>query len=142
MTEVKIITRSVIEAIQNVAGKTKLPLHEPIFFGKEYEYLKSCLDTTYVSTVGKYVETFEKQLIDYTGAKSVIGVINGTSGLQIALMLSGVKNGDEVILPASLLLLLQMLFHIILLYLILLIVRKKRLELMLISYLNICRLSQ
>ena len=78
----------------------KLSLHEPIFFGKEYEYLKNCLDTTYVSTVGKYVETFENKLIDYTGAKSVIGVINGTSGLQIALMLCGVKNGDEVILPA------------------------------------------
>ena len=43
--------QSVIEAIQNVAEKTKLSLHEPIFFGKEYEYLKSCLDTTYVSTV-------------------------------------------------------------------------------------------
>ena len=63
MTEVKTITRSVIEAIQNVAGKTKLSLHEPIFFGKEYEYLKNCLDTTYVSTIGKYVETFEKYLL-------------------------------------------------------------------------------
>lgn len=100
MTEVKTITKNVIEAIRKVAGEKKLSLHEPIFLGKEYEYLKNCLDTTYVSTIGKYVETFEKSLIDYTGAKSAIGVINGTSGLQIALMLCGVRSGDEVILPA------------------------------------------
>ena len=85
MTEVKTITKSVIEAIRNVGGKTKLSLHEPIFFGKEYEYLKNCLDTTYVSTVGKYVETFENKLIDYQVLNLLLGLLMEHLGFKLLL---------------------------------------------------------
>jgi len=75
-------------------------LHEPGFFGNEWEYVKKCLDSTFVSSVGQYVDRFEEMLAEYTGVKSVIAVVNGTSALHIALMLAGVERGDEVLTPA------------------------------------------
>ena len=75
-------------------------LHEPIFRGKEQKYLKECISSSYVSSVGKFVDRFEKQLADYTGARRAIAVVNGTAALQLALKLTGVKEGDEVLLPA------------------------------------------
>lgn len=100
MNDYNIIAKNIIRAIRNVAGKDKLNLHEPLFSGKEKEYLNNCIDTTYVSSVGDYVKTFEKMIVDYTGAKFAVAVINGTSALKVALKLSGVENGDEVLVPA------------------------------------------
>nr|WP_227762475.1 LegC family aminotransferase [Zhaonella formicivorans] len=74
-------------------------LHEPVFTGNEWAYIKDCLDTGWVSSVGKYVELFEKQLADYTGVKHAVAVMNGTAALHIALILVGVKPNDEVIVP-------------------------------------------
>lgn len=76
-----------------------VPLHEPVFPGNEQAYTKECIDTTFVSSVGKFVDQFEQMLADYTGAKRAIAVTNGTAALHMALMLAGVKPGDEVIIP-------------------------------------------
>lgn len=72
-------------------------LHEPRFRGNEKKYLNECIDTTYVSSVGKFVDLFEQKITDYTGAKYAVGTVNGTAALHISLILAGVQSGDEVI---------------------------------------------
>jgi aminotransferase in exopolysaccharide biosynthesis len=74
-----------------------IPLHVPRFIGNEKKYLVECIDTTFVSSVGKFVDKFEEMTAQYTGAKKAIVCVNGTEALHMALMLSGVKAGDEVI---------------------------------------------
>lgn len=74
-----------------------IALHEPRFSGREQEYLKDCIDSTFVSSVGKYVDRFEQDLAAYTGAKYAIATVNGTAALHAALVLAGVASGDEVI---------------------------------------------
>ena len=90
----------VLEAIVRVLGPGPVKLHEPTFDGNEWNYLKECLDSTYVSSVGKFVDKFESNIVNFTGAKYAISVVNGTAGLHIALKLSGVKDDDEVLVPA------------------------------------------
>lgn len=92
---------NILEAMKTVLpqGGGFLPLHEPVFQGNEQAYTKECIDTTFVSSVGKFVDQFEEMLADYTGAKRAIAVTNGTAALHMALMLAGVKAGDEVIIP-------------------------------------------
>lgn len=75
------------------------PLHEPEFSGREWEYVKGCIDTGLVSSVGAYVDKFERMLEEYSGAKHAVAVANGTAGLHIALKLAGVMPGDEVLIP-------------------------------------------
>lgn len=74
-----------------------IPLHEPRFIGNEKKYLNECVDSTFVSSVGKFVDKFEQLTASYTGAKSAVVCANGTDALHMALLLSGVKQGDEVI---------------------------------------------
>ncbi len=74
-----------------------IPLHAPVFFGNEKKYLAECIDTTFVSYVGKFVELFEKNICEYTGAKYAVATVNGTTALQIALQLAGVSSDNEVI---------------------------------------------
>jgi perosamine synthetase len=74
-----------------------IPLHEPRFIGKEKQYLNECIDSTFVSSVGKFVERFEENIANYTGAKFAIATSNGTAALHISLLLSEVNEGDEVI---------------------------------------------
>lgn len=76
------------------------PLHEPIFQGNEWAYVKECLDTTFVSSVGKFVDRFEKDLVEFTGAGYAVVVTNGTAALQIALKLAEVQAEDEVLVPS------------------------------------------
>jgi len=90
----------ILGAIKKVVGDNKVSLHEPNFSGNEWYYVKQCLDSTYVSSVGKFVDQFESDLAHFTGAKHVIAVVNGTSGLHIALLINGVKPNDEVMIPA------------------------------------------
>lgn len=90
-----------------VAGlKTCLPeekypvsLHEPYFSGNEWDYVKECLDTGWVSSAGPFVERFEQDLARFTGVKRAVAVVNGTAALHIALLLAGVQPTDEVLLP-------------------------------------------
>ncbi|MBI4645947.1 MAG: LegC family aminotransferase [Bacteroidia bacterium] len=84
-----------IRGLYNTAGI--IPLHEPRFRGNEKKYLNECIDSTYVSSVGKFVDIFEKKVAEYTGSKYAVAAVNGTASLHIALILSNVKHGDEVI---------------------------------------------
>ncbi len=74
-----------------------IPLHEPCFAGNEKKYLEECIDSTFVSSVGTFVNRFEEITAEYTGAKKAIVCVNGTEALHLSLMLCGVKKGDEVI---------------------------------------------
>ena len=74
-----------------------IPLHEPRFIGNEKKYLNDCIDSTFVSSVGKYVDLFEKKIANYVGSKYAIATVNGTSALHISLLLVDVKENDEVI---------------------------------------------
>lgn len=77
-----------------------IPLHEPRFRGNEKAYLLDTIDSTFVSSVGAYVDEFELKMEGYTGATKAVAVVNGTSALQVALRLVGVSKGDEVITQA------------------------------------------
>ena len=77
-----------------------IALHEPYFNGNEWKYVKECIDTGWVSSVGKFVDQFEKNLANYTGAKYAVATVNGTAALHICYLLAGVKSGDEVLVPA------------------------------------------
>ncbi len=94
------LAHQIVDAIKAVVGSGPVALHEPRFGGNEWAYLKECLDSTYVSSVGKFVDRFEAELAAYTGAKYAIAVVNGTAALQVALLLAGVKKNDEVLIPA------------------------------------------
>ena len=94
------LVRRIVDAVSAVVGPGPEALHEPHFGGNEWTYLKECLDSTYVSSVGKFVNRFEAELADYTGAKHAIAVVNGTAALHVALLLAGVQPDDEVLIPA------------------------------------------
>lgn len=77
-----------------------LPLHAPEFAGNEWAYVKECLDTGWVSSVGAFVDRFESDLAAYTGMRHAVAMVNGTAALHVALRLVGVEPGDEVVIPA------------------------------------------
>ncbi len=90
--------KDVIDFIKKLyGGKDPVILHEPVFLGNEKQYINDCIDTTFVSYVGKYVTKFEEMTAKYTESKYAIAIVNGTAALQIALQVSGVKPNDEVI---------------------------------------------
>ncbi len=74
-----------------------IPLHEPRFIGNERKYVLDAIDSTYVSSVGAYVDKFEQMMADITGAKYAIAMVNGTNALHLALVLAGVQKGEEVL---------------------------------------------
>lgn len=74
-----------------------IPLHTPVFIGNEKKYMEECIDSTFVSSIGKFVDRFEEDMAVYTGAKKAVACVNGTNALHMALLLSGVKQNDEVI---------------------------------------------
>ena len=87
-----------INFVRGIYGTKKyIPLHEPKFIGNEKRYLNQCIDTTFVSSVGKFVGKFEKKIAKYTSTKYAIATTNGTSALHISLILAGVEREDEVI---------------------------------------------
>ena len=89
-----------IDAVKSVIGDSRPGLHDPCFGGNEKRYLAECVDTGYVSSVGSFVPRFEQDLARFVGAAHAVAVVNGTSGLHLALVGLGVKPGDEVIVPA------------------------------------------
>ena len=92
------LNKKITTFIQDIY-KTKefIPLHEPKFVGNEKKYVNDCIDSTFVSSVGKYVDRFEKEFAQYVGSKYAIATVNGTSALHISLLLADVKEDDEVI---------------------------------------------
>lgn len=81
-------------------NENPVPLHAPRFFGNEKKYLGECIDSTFVSYVGKFVTDFEDHIKRLTGAKHAVAMVNGTASLQIALIVGGVKPGEEVLTQA------------------------------------------
>ena len=87
-----------IDFIRSIYGSEGvIPLHEPRFIGNEKKYLNDCIDSTFVSSTGKFVDEFEEKIAKYTGAKYAVATSNGTSALHIALLLANVAKNDEVI---------------------------------------------
>ena len=94
------LPQEIVRAIASVVGAGPVTLHEPRFSGNQWVYLKECLDSTFVSSVGKFVDRFEDELAAFTGAKRAVAVVNGTAALHVSLLVAGVEAGDEVLLPA------------------------------------------
>jgi len=95
------VCANVVDAVREVLGEPGKPiaLHEPEFGGREWQYVKECLDTGWVSSVGSYVDRFERDLAAFTGAAHAVATSNGTSALHVCLLLAGVQAGDEVLMP-------------------------------------------
>lgn len=92
------MVQKTVDFIQNLYQTTEfIPLHEPRFNGNEKAYLNECIDSTFVSSVGKFVDRFEAEFARSVGAKYAVATVNGTAALHISLVLAGVNREDEVI---------------------------------------------
>jgi len=91
----------IVDTMKSVlpTNSNHIVLHEPEFSGNEWKYVKECIDTRWVSSVGKFVDSFEEKLVEFTRAKYAIAVVNGTSALHVCLKLVGVEQNDEVLVP-------------------------------------------
>lgn len=90
--------KDIVEFIRELyGGQEFVPLHEPRFSGNEKKYVQECIESTFVSSVGAFVDEFEKQFAKFTGSKYAIATVNGTAALHTALLLAGVSREDEVI---------------------------------------------
>lgn len=93
--------KEVVSFIKDLYGtKKNVPLHAPVFRGNEKKYLNECIDSTFVSSVGKFVDRFEDMMVDYTGSHKAVVCVNGTNALHMALMLVGVERNEEVLTQA------------------------------------------
>ena len=93
--------KKTIDFIKSVYGNQEFtPLAVPVFVGNEKKYLEECIDTTFVSSVGKFVDRFENDMATYTGVKRAVVCVSGTNALHMSLMLVGVKRDDEVLTQA------------------------------------------
>lgn len=91
----------IIRFIHQIYGTEDfVPLAVPKFIGNEKKYLEECIDTTFVSSVGKFVDRFEEEMAHYTGAKKAVVCVSGTNALHMSLMLVGVERDDEVLTQA------------------------------------------
>ena len=95
------IAERVVHALTAVLGPPVKPLalHEPRLHGREWAYVKDCLDSGWVSSVGQYVSEFERRLSEICGVRHAVATVNGTAALQVALLVAGVGRTDEVIVP-------------------------------------------
>ena len=91
---------SIIKKFQKIYNNKKVYLHEPVFFGNEIKYLTEAIDSTFVSSVGPFVDRFEKDMANFNNIKRSVAVVNGTSALQVCLRLVGVEKDDEVLTQA------------------------------------------
>lgn len=93
--------KKITDFIHELYGaKDFVPLAVPVFIGNEKKYLNECIDTTFVSSVGKFVDRFEDDIAKYTGCKRAVVVVSGTNALHMSLMLAGVERDDEVLTQA------------------------------------------
>ena len=93
--------KKIVEFIHELYGtKDFVPLSVPNFIGNEKKYLGECIDTTFVSSVGQFVDRFEEDIAKYTGAKKAVVCVSGTNALHMSLMLCGVERNDEVLTQA------------------------------------------
>lgn len=95
------MSNELIKFIKSMYGEDRfIPLHEPQFIGNEKKYLEECIDSTFVSSVGKFVDQLEETLCRYTKSNYTVATMNGTSALHIALVIADVKPDDEVLTQA------------------------------------------
>lgn len=94
------LSTTVLEAVRTAIGPGQFVLHAPKFDGNEVKYLAECIESTFVSSVGSFVDRFEAELAEYTGAEYAIATVNGTAALHVALVLAGVEPDDEVLIPS------------------------------------------
>ena len=93
--------QNVIGFIKELYGNADfVPLSAPKFIGNEKKYMEECIDSTYVSSVGKFVDRFEEDIASYTGCKRAVVCVSGTNALHMSLMLADVKRNDEVLTQA------------------------------------------
>ena len=92
--------KKITDFIHDLYGAPEVPLHAPCFIGNEKKYLAECVDTTFVSSVGQFVDRFEEKMAQYTGAARAVTCVNGTNALHLALLLVGVARGDEILTQA------------------------------------------
>lgn len=95
------LAHDVLRTVRTAIGETRepTPLHAPEFRGREWDYVRDCLDTGWVSSVGAYVDRIERDLAEFTGVGRAVAVANGTAALEVCLRLAGVEPGDEVLVP-------------------------------------------
>ncbi len=93
------LASGVVDALRTVIGPHRAVLHEPLFAGNEWAYVKETIDSSFVSSVGAFVDRFERELAAATGCPHVIVTGTGTAALHVALLLAGVRPGDEVLVP-------------------------------------------
>jgi len=92
------LSDQLIRFVRDYFGTSEfIPLHAPVFPGREKEYVADTIESTFVSSVGTYVDRFEKDMASYTGSPRAVATVNGTAALHIALKLAGVEAGDLVI---------------------------------------------
>ena len=89
--------KEIVDFIKDLYKKDNVPLHDPVFIGNEKKYVMDCIDSTFVSSVGEYVNKVENIIGKITGSKHVVATVNGTAALHIALLLNGVQQDTEVI---------------------------------------------
>lgn len=94
------LAERIVRAVRGIISNDKAALHEPEFAGNEWAYVKDCIDTGWVSSVGAYVDRFERLIAELTGARHAVATVNGTAALHVSLLLAGVRPGNEVLIPA------------------------------------------
>ena len=100
MTTFHSASKDTVAFAKSIFGDDFIPLHRPVFQGNERQYLIDCIDSNFVSSIGKKVTEFEEKVAEFTGSKYAIATVNGTAALHVAIELAGVKPGDEVISQA------------------------------------------
>lgn len=91
---------ALIGLAQQIYGQDPTPLHRPVFEGNEHSYLKACVDSNFVSSVGAQVTEFECKVAAFAGAAHGVATVNGTAALHASLVVAGVRPGDEIITQA------------------------------------------
>ncbi len=94
------LSKEISTIIKSVFNDSRLYLHEPIFDELEKNNLNHCIDSSFVSSIGEYVNKFEKMIAEFTNSKKAIALVNGTSALHLALKVLGIQSNDEVICPS------------------------------------------
>ena len=100
MNSIRNRNQIIVDFVREIYGLGSIPLHRPVFEGKERQYLVDCIDSNFVSSAGARVAEFEQLITNFTGAKYAIATVNGTAALHAALQLAGVQRGEEVISQA------------------------------------------
>ena len=95
-----VLKKEFITFARSIYGQEFIPLHRPVFEGNEKKFLNECIDSNFVSSVGKKVVEFEKAVAKFVGSKHAVAMSNGTSALHISMLMANVKSGDEVITQA------------------------------------------